>query len=385
MIDITDIYRIDKWDNLDFVCIKSNREVVSLAMYYLEGHQMLESFLSENDENLIRFAQDLGCYSTAEIMLGENNSYLDQFYIRTIPSTEFQENQLYEYLTQGLEKLNKKARFLYEIYKKIETFTEKSEDYKPLYFCGFVKHQDSKFYDKVRFYFKTFGTEESQRMDQDIIQYLEKWIPICDDDGFKVVRDLVLSDQIGLRSAGIEFDSEENVNFKFYLCPIQGGYRIEELIETLQTYPIFSPQAKNLQSVIKEIDGYYCELIQLSGGSTVADAHLNLYFRPLERRSRMYYSLNQGLVLRDIGGVIFLINIHEKNYYNSKQIFSVNETGKAIIEYFQRNSIGTIEGAVSYLKSLLKNYTPDLYPTIYADCQAFITRLLDKGYIKENI
>lgn len=384
MIDIANIKRICSWDNVDFVCIKSDSKTVNLATYYLEGHQKLESFLTDDDNDLIRFANNLGCYSTAEIMLSEKNSNQDRFYIRITPSTELQESQLYIFLTQKLERVNKNANSLFEIYKLTEQFTGEFNDYKPLYFCGFIKHRNSNLYDKVRFYFKTFGVDEQRRNDLEIIHYLENWTLICEDCGFKTVRDLILGGQVGLRSIGFELDNTGNFNLKFYLCRVLGEFQIEELIETLQSYPVFKSQANKLLPLFNELNGYYCELIQLSSGSATTDAHINLYLRPNKRESRMYYSLNRGLVLRNIGGVTFLIDIHEKNYYDSKSIFSVNQTGKAIIEYFKNNNIGTVEGAVSYLKSLLIDYTSDLYPILFADCTAFILTLLDKGYLKEE-
>lgn len=78
-----------------------------------------------------------------------------------------------------------------------------------------------------------------------------------------------------------------------------------------------------------------------------------------------------------------MIDIHEKQYYDLKELFSVNETGQVIIKYLMINGVCTLDGIVSHLRSLIKNYNNELYPAIYSDCKMFIELLQSYGYLME--
>lgn len=108
-----------------------------------------------------------------------------------------------------------------------------------------------------------------------------------------------------------------------------------------------------------------------------------MYFEKNQNNKKIFYSIKEGIVLRDVGGVIFLIDIHEKYYYDYKNLFSVNDIGKVIIKFALNNKVFTIEAVVSYLKSIIKDYHPEMYSLIYSDCQKFINELLDLGYVEE--
>ena len=80
-----------------------------------------------------------------------------------------------------------------------------------------------------------------------------------------------------------------------------------------------------------------------------------------------------------------LIDIYEKQYYDFQELFSVNETGQVIIKYLMTNGVCTLDGIVSYLRSLIKNYNAELYPVIYSDCKMFVENLESKGYLMEVV
>lgn len=108
-----------------------------------------------------------------------------------------------------------------------------------------------------------------------------------------------------------------------------------------------------------------------------------MYLRSQTKYQKKYYSMREGLVLRDIGGISFLVDIHEKHYYDLKNLFSVNETGQVIIKYLMSNGVCTLDGIVSHLRSLIKNYNAELYPVIYSDCKTFVEHLQENGYLLE--
>ena len=49
------------------------------------------------------------------------------------------------------------------------------------------------------------------------------------------------------------------------------------------------------------------------------------------------------------------------------------------------NGVCTLDGIVSYLRSLIKNYNAELYPVIYSDCKMFVENLESKGYLMEVV
>lgn len=127
----------------------------------------------------------------------------------------------------------------------------------------------------------------------------------------------------------------------------------------------------------------HCDLLQVSSGFSNGDESINMYLKSQTKYQKPYFSMREGLILRDIGGISFLIDTHEKQYYDLKELFSVNETGRVIIKYLMENEVCTLDGIVSQLRSLIKNYNAELYPVIYSDCKIFIELLQSYGYLME--
>lgn len=372
---------ITDWSRIDYICVKSKMQSLDTSVYYLDGHPMFEKTLSDSDVEFMNFVRKIKGYGTSEKML-DGKTTMDRFYVRVNLKNDQQEKESIDYLKKKAKMSEKQMKFL-DYLRGIDNIIKSKNDCKSLYYCGFSKKNTSSEFDEIRFYFKTFGVEESIHYDEEISSYLEKNVEIKEDMTFQIVRELIQNKKAGLRCLGLEFDDSFVTRVKYYLCQIPGGDDIKELLHKLKEVKEYTLQAEKILFVWDQISDLQCDMIQLSSGYKNEDANINLYLCARERYKQKYYVLEEGAVLRDIGGVFFLVNIHEKYYYDLKHLLSVNETGQVIIRYMQDNKICTLDGIVSHLRSKIINYTPELYPIIYEDCKAFIEKLYHNNYLKE--
>ena len=374
------ICELEDWSHIDYVCLKARADRIYNAIYYLDGHQEFEKTLTVSDMDFINLTQCLGCYGVAEKMIADNDTR-DRFYIRINISNKQQETKIIDYLTQrkllSVEQ-NEILKYLCNMDGDI-----KSTGYKPLYYCGFSKKNRSTNYESVRFYFKTFETEI--KTCYEYINYCEQCLRICNDPTFQIVKRMVLDKKIGLRCIGIEISDTSSVKIKYYLSKTNAVNGIKDTLLELRKYPQYSKQADELLKSIRKMPTLHCNLLQISDGYDGKSGNINMYLESQTRDRKKYYSMREGLVLRDIGGISFLVDIHEKHYYDLKNLFSVNETGKIIIKYIMENGVCTLEAVVSNLRSVIKNYCAEMYPVIYEDCQMFIEQLRMYGYLQEEI
>ena len=289
-----------------------------------------------------------------------------------------------DYLCQGY-RLTLKQKELLDHLRNMDSIIKSFDDYHPLYYCGFSKMCKSLNYNNIRFYFKTFTTDESKRYDTDYINYCEQCPIIKRDATFQIVRDLILTKSAGLRCIGVDISDNYSVKIKYYLCEIPGGDDMSELLLKLKKYSQYVCNVDALCTIIHNIKNFQCNLLQVSSGFSNGDESINMYMKSQTKYQKTYFSMREGLVLRDIGGISFLIDIYEKQYYDFQELFSVNETGQVIIKYLMTNGVCTLDGIVSYLRSLIKNYNAELYPVIYSDCKMFVENLESKGYLMELV
>lgn len=98
----------------------------------------------------------------------------------------------------------------------------------------------------------------------------------------------------------------------------------------------------------------------------------------------MKYIVREGIIPRDIAGVYFLIDIHDKSYYDSKKIYTTNQIGYELCSIMMKKTDGfIITDIVDELKRLLINYSDDLYNQIISDVNKFVKELSRIGYILE--
>ena len=92
-----------------------------------------------------------------------NSSSLDRCYVRVNISDEQQELKLVDYLRQG-NKLSLEQESILDYLRNMDSIIKNTDDYRPLYYCGFSKESKSSRYNSIRFYFKTFSKDESMNM-----------------------------------------------------------------------------------------------------------------------------------------------------------------------------------------------------------------------------
>lgn len=370
----------EDWGHIDYVCIKARANNLHVATYYLDGHLNFEKSLTLYDKDFINFTRHIGVYGTSEKILGEN-SVSDRIYVRVNISSEYQEVKLIDYLKKEKNFSIEQCQVLNHL--RCMKFEFNDKDYRSLYYCGFSKENEDSDYENIRFYFKTFGADESKGYDFEAIKYLEKCPIIEKDATFQLVRNLVLNGWAGLRSVGLDIADNGFIKIKYYLCQGNTNNTVKEWLREIKKYSEYKQTVNMLFSNISDIEDFYCDLMQISGGYDNKEKSINMYLEKETEYKKQYYSIRDGLVLRNVGGVIFLVDIYEKHYYDLKKLLSVNETGQVIIEYLMKNGVCTIDGIVSHLRSLIKNYCAEMYSSIYDDCKRFIKQLQNAGYLQE--
>ena len=374
---------IKDWNNVDYVCIKAKQGNLSESVYYLDGHPIMESSFTESDKDFIRFTRSINSYGVSEKMLS-NTSSDDRFYVRVNISSEQQELKLVDYLSQG-DCLSPNQKQILDHLRNMCSVTKETNDYRSLYFCGFSKEHKLDNYSSIRFYFKTFSISESPHNMADYIDYCEQCPVIKEDPTFQIIRNLVVAKCVRLRCIGIDLSDCCSVKIKYYLYVACGDDSISKLLLKLKKYPQYTQNADSLLKVVPAMYAkhLYCELLQISAGFSNEDANISVYLKAPTEYKKIYYSMREGLVLRDIGGISFLIDTHEKHYYDLKELLSVNETGQAIIKYLMIAGVSTLGGIVSYIRSLIKDNDKELYSVIYSDCETFVDLLQTNGYLLE--
>lgn len=93
------------------------------------------------------------------------------------------------------------------------------------------------------------------------------------------------------------------------------------------------------------------------------------------------YQVREGIILRDIAGIYFLIDIHKKNCYDLQKIDTVNEIGKEVFGIIMNQKNITLDEIIDKLTAKIINYTPDMREKISNDISKFVEQMVDKGYI----
>lgn len=370
----------DDWNLIDLVSLKSKKDNLIFDVYYLDGHAMYEQYLTKTDMQFIDFTREIGVYGTSEKM-NLSNKEIDKFYIRTNINNKKQEMSLIKYLSAN-KILSNDQKNIINYLRNIDIKVNEN-DYKSLYFCGFSKNIASKEFDNVRFYFKCFGVDEMTDNNMDYLEYCEQHPTIREDITFQIIKKMIIQGQVKLRSIGIEISNPNELKIKYYISQSKETVDLSNLLYDLKQYDQYKTNTEKLLNNIPNKSVFKCTFIQLSSGYANDEECINMYFEKNQNNKKTFYSLKEGLVLRDVGGIVFLIDIHEKYYYNYKKLFSVNDIGKVIIKFALKNNVFTIEAVVSYLKSIIKDYHPVMYSLMYSDCQKFINELLDLGYVEE--
>ena len=198
MVDKKLFDEITDWSRIDYICIKSKMRSLDTSVYYLDGHPMFEKTLSGSDMEFMDFVREIKGYGTSEKMI-DSKTTMDRFYVRVNLENDQQERELIDYLKKKVKTSEEQMEFL-DYLRGIDNVIKSKNDCKSLYYCGFSKKDTSSEFDEIRFYFKTFGVDESIHYDEEISSYLEKNVEIKEDRTFQLVRELIQTRKAGLRS-----------------------------------------------------------------------------------------------------------------------------------------------------------------------------------------
>lgn len=375
-----EIDNITDWAHVDFFCMKSKHNKIATACYYMDGHQVFEEELTQSDREFIVFTKDHGCYGSSEKIM-DSKTDDDRFYVHVNVKYDYQQTALIEHLAQ-MKVLAPRHKHLIDFLTGLDCVIDTQNDYRALYYCGFSRNTADGV-NGIRFYFKTFGADESILQDKACFKYLEKCSYFSDDPAFQVVKKLFIQGLTCLRSVGLEIKDESSFKIKYYLRKRAELNQVQTVLNTLCNEPLFGQQARMLKEIVVEISDMSCDLIQVTSGLCEGDESVSMYIEPAHRFPKTFYCLKDGLVIRDICGVTFLVDINEKHYYDVKNLFTVNETGRVIIDYLLSQGVSNIDGIVSHLRTKIINYSPELYPVLCEDCKSFVEVLKENGYLME--
>ena len=372
----------EAWPFIDYYCIKCKKDTISVNKYCLEGHPDFEKKLFDIGVEYINRIKKIGCYAIAEVATKISEMNNEQKVAIKVNITNLMQikkilSLFDQYLSNDLKN---------EIIKIDTMFSNicNSLDYRSIYFLELVTNNGINI-SSVKFYFKAFGYDEEDINEVAYWDVLENISFINQDKTFESVKKIVKEKKVNLRCIGLEILNGAEVKIKYY---VKVRENMKTIFDSLKGYLMENNLDNTLDETIKFIDKKLqlnIDLIQLTSGVShekIKDKYINLYCKNVNNPAiRVYYALREDLILRDIGDVYFLIDINSKEYYDLKILYEVNRTGKEIIKYMQEKHIVTIEGIVSYLKTIIKNYTPDMHKQMMSDCELFIKELEDKKYV----
>lgn len=98
----------------------------------------------------------------------------------------------------------------------------------------------------------------------------------------------------------------------------------------------------------------------------------------------MEYTVNGDIIPRNIAGVYFLVDIHEKDYYVKQEMFTTNQCGYEIFRIMKSlPQPFTLPLVFEKFTKILSNYSSEMDNQIYSDIQNFIDELLRVNYARE--
>lgn len=95
----------------------------------------------------------------------------------------------------------------------------------------------------------------------------------------------------------------------------------------------------------------------------------------------MSYSVREGIVCRDIAGVYFAVDIHDKHFYRNKQINCLNEIAYTLLTIMQESGEFTAEDIAEKLEDKLSKDAEVPHERILSDVSGFIAALEERGWV----
>lgn len=370
-------------DYVDYICFKTSSKNINPSFYYLEEHPTYRKCLSAQGRDLIKKMQSMGCYGTSELI---NSSTDDEEECIEIQINVTKKEQLIEVIKY----MNSLLPISEEFYELIIYLSQmhppyiECSDYMALYFCGYVK--DKQDFSRIKFYFKTFDVYETENLSDYYLTYLEKRPELICNRAFAIMKSFLKNGKGTLRCIGLDYMKNQSYKVKYY---IQGNTEFDDRELLYESWPICSEKDELLLNNINEIKRFMdnfnalnCRFIQICDIGE-EEVKMNLYYQFDKKNRKTYYSLRNDLVLRDIGGLYFIIDIRDKECYDLKRLLSVNEMGKEIFKYMRKYGVFSMQGIVSYIESIIVDYKPELHSKIENDVKNYIMQMQQKGYVLE--
>ena len=94
----------------------------------------------------------------------------------------------------------------------------------------------------------------------------------------------------------------------------------------------------------------------------------------------MNYSVKEGLVLREIKGIYFVIDIHDKHFYRNKQVCCVNRIAYEIMKIVNDLKVFRIDDITRRLMPLFNKETRPTEEVLKKDVGDYILSLVKKGW-----
>ena len=365
-----------------FIARYQETDRIDLGGYFIEGNPRFEKKNAYIRHPLLVKLMDtveVGLFETEDLISDVTNKEEDYKIVARINvACDEQYEQVIQiispYVTSWwIEKLNQYEDFLKPVC---------IGDYLPLYYLSVVFHEGE--IQSIRVYFKTFGVDEDN-ICSGLLAETEK-LAACDSDHIQIqaYKAFEAAGAGHLRCIGLQFDvCTQRDRTKYYFKPSLGN---SEFFDVLDKYSVFAGTNKKnhawIRSLFSEERRLRLDLIQMNPGCEGTSSYVKYYFKPAEIPKEDYFSMKAGLVVRNVGGVYFLIDIHEKDYYNLKILYRLNEIGQEIVKYGISRGVFTIDSLVCNLKRRIVAYQPEMYGQIYTDCKEFISELQKMGYVE---
>lgn len=359
---------------IDYVCLKFNHQKErTTVIYCLEGSNIYDEMISLEDRIFVSKCKDLDCYGNSELIYdGKTECNKDKFYVRLNISDVDQYKNVIQELNSFIKLTNDQIELVRIINHITNEYMQKG-DYQALYYCGFIKSKNAQEYDSIRLYFQ-ITEDKTRKIGSNVLNNLSIYNKISDDSAFHLVGKLIKNGSASLRCVGIEFDRAGNYRVKYFVEPVSDTvFKEIRLSEFWFESGSFSEMCED--SRLKRVD-----LVQISSGFKQIEPTVGFYFKPYQKPVK-YYAVREGIIARNIGGVYFLVDIHNKDYYNNKSLDRINQTGYEIVRIIQNRKLCNIVAIMSDFLGLLKQYDKSSKSCIEKDICSFIQQLVNKGYI----
>lgn len=96
------------------------------------------------------------------------------------------------------------------------------------------------------------------------------------------------------------------------------------------------------------------------------------------------FVFKEGIVPRDIGGIYFLIDIHDNTYSGTEEIFSANRMGYIMACIMKRLDTFSIDDIFAELIKVINNYNSNMDVMIKSDIANYIKELIKLGYVERK-